>query len=173
MAEEVSVRLRDVLGSGDRKEVGRTTEVALEVLDNPAMLPDLLSCLSASDETVISHAAHAVMQIGAEDNQLFQPHVDQLIHTLEHRTQWEIGEQLPKVICELDLTPEQVDRLVPVLVAQIDDKSAIAAACALSGLKRLGDRGLISAKAVEGQLATALQSPRKAVAARARRLVAG
>lgn len=173
MADKLAARLREVLGSGDRKEVGRSTEVALEALDNPAILPELLKWLSVGDETVISHAAHVVMQVGAEDSQLFQPYAGELIHTLEHRTQWEVGEQLPKVICELDLTADQLNRLVPILVAQIDDKSAIAAACALSGLKRLGGRGLISTEVVEKHLAKALQSPRKALAARARRLVAG
>lgn len=172
MSGGVIDRLREVLGEADRKEVGRSTEVALEILDNPAILPDLIACLRDGDEAVVSHAAHAVMQISAQKSSLFQTFADGLVETLANKSQWEIGEQLPKILCELDLSEQQLERLVPLLMDQTDDRSAIAAASALSALRRLADRGSIPRDIFDRAIEKALVSPRKAVAARARRLLA-
>ena len=170
MDENPVTRLRIALGEGDRREIGRSTQVAREVLDNPLILPDLLDCLHENDEAVVSHAAHAIMQIGAAEPVLFEQHADRLIVLLEQPHQWEIGEQAPKVLAELDLTAVQMDRLIPILVRQVDDRSTIAAACALSALKRLADRRLVSAAVANEAIETASRSPRKALAARARQL---
>ncbi len=170
MRENPATRLRIALGEGDRRELGRSTQVAREVLDNPLMLPDLLECLLESNETVVSHAAHAVMQIGAAEPLLFQQFVDRLISILERPRQWEVGEQVPKVLAELALTEAQADRLTSILIKQIDDRSTIAAACALSVLKRLADRSLADPEIADEAIEKARQSSRKALAARARQL---
>lgn len=162
-----------MLGEGKRGEIGRATEVAREALDNPAMIGDLLSCLTHSDPAVVAHAAHAVMQIGASNVAPFEAHSDRLIDLLDGCSAWEIGEQLPKVLSELDLSQSRLQRLEPILIAQIDNRSAIASVSALSALARLAARGMVDSTKVERLVMTAAASPRKAVAARARRLIAG
>ncbi len=170
MRKQTFDRLCRILGEGDRRKIERATEVAMETLDNPAMIPDLIKCLSEENGTVVSHAAHAVMQIGAEDPSLFQNCVDELLAALRLHRAWEVGEQVPKVLCLLELTDQQADEAIETLVKQIDNRSAIAAACALSGLKRMTERGLYPATSMDRLIAAALKSPRKAVAARARQL---
>lgn len=160
------------LAEGARGEVGRSSEVALEALDNPAIIADLLGFLESENAAVVAHAAHAVMQIGKARCVLFESHADRMIELLQNRSGWEVGEQLPKVLSEIDLTNEQITRLVPVLINQIDDRSAIASVCALTALVRLSERQLFSRGAAEVLVAKAASSPRKAVAARARRLMA-
>ncbi len=160
------------LAEGARGEIGRAAEVALEALDNPAIIPDLLDCLESDNAAVVAHAAHAVMQIGKVRCELFESHAYRLIELLRNRASWEIGEQLPKILAEIDLTNEQIMQLIPELVSQIDDRSAIASVCALTALVRLSERQLFSTVEAERLLAKAVSSPRKAVAARARRLMA-
>lgn len=162
--------LRDLLAQGRRGETGHATTIARDVLDAPGFLLPLLDLLDDADPAVVAHAAHAVMQVAADRPDLFQPHADRLIDRLDPPAQWEIGEQLPKIVCELDLTPVQAARLAAVLEGRLEDRSAIAAASALSALVRLAERGLADPARVRGAHAAALASSSKALAARARRM---
>lgn len=173
MSGDVAHRLRIALGEGDRRTLGRATEIARETLDNPLLVADLLICLRDEDETVVSHAAHAVMQVGAQAPGLFQPHVTEMIGILDRSRQWEVGEQLPKVLAELDLDAAGAGRLAAVLERRAEEGSAIAAASALSAMKRLTERDLVAPDTYARLVERALRSPRKAVAARARRLCDG
>ncbi|MEZ5811482.1 MAG: hypothetical protein R3D45_08705 [Rhizobiaceae bacterium] len=173
MPGDVTHRLRLALGAGDRRALGHATEIARQTLDNPLLVPDLLACLCDDDETVVSHAAHAVMQVGAQTPGLFQPHAAAMIDILDRRAQWEIGEQLPKVLAELDYDAARAERLLAVLRRLAAGPSAIAAASALSAVGRLAERGIVVRQVFELLIADALRSPKKAVAARARRLMEG
>ena len=73
--------------------------------------------LSRDLEVLVLRAAHATQPV------LFEQHADRLIDLLEQPHQWEIGEQVPKVLAELELTATQMDRLIPILVRQVDDRS--------------------------------------------------
>ncbi|MBO6538627.1 MAG: hypothetical protein JJ969_04435 [Rhizobiaceae bacterium] len=163
-------KLRQRLALGDRKEVGEAGAVAREVLDDPALTRPLVDLLEDVDEAVVAHAAHVVMQVGKDAPQLFEPHADRLLSLLRTCSQWEIGEQLPKVLVVIPLDDDQTQQLADMLVAQIDAKSNIAAASALSGLAELAQTGRIGEDVARSAIGTALASPRKALAARARRI---
>lgn len=162
--------MRARLAAGDRRALGEAAGVAREVLDDPGRLPLLIDCLDDEDGTVVSHAAHAAMQIARDRPGLFQPFADRLIDILAACREWEIGEQVPKILARLDLDAEQAARLRTVLERQLDATSAIAAASALTALVELAGRGLIDSVEAGRAVERALASPRKALAARARRL---
>ncbi len=164
------MRLRQRLAQGDRKTLGEASSVAREVLDDPALAGPLIDCLEDEDEAVVAHAAHAVMQVGGDRPELFEPHADRLLAILGRCDQWEIGEQLPKVLAAMPLDDSRVRRLSDMLIAQTGASSNIAAASALSGLVDLAVRGRIPRAIAREQVDIALKSPRKALAARARRL---
>ena len=164
--------LRARLLSGDRRELGDATTVARGVLDDPGLLPLLVDCLEDGDATVVSHAAHAAMQVSRDRPDLFQSFAGRLTGILAASPVWEIGEQLPKILARLDLDPAQAARLQTVLERKAEADSAIAAASALTALVDLAGRGLIDPDDARRVVERALSSPRKAVAARARRLLA-
>ncbi|MBO6716626.1 MAG: hypothetical protein JJ913_01580 [Rhizobiaceae bacterium] len=163
-------QLRGKLAGGDRKEVGAAASVAREVLDDPGLVRPLVDCLEDGDAAVVSHAAHAVMQVGRDEPNVFAPHADRLIAILRRCSQWEIGEQLPKVLAAVPITDDQTQQLADILVAQTGNPSNIAAASALSGLAELATTGRIDAAIARDAIERALASPRKALAARARRI---
>ncbi|MBO6726171.1 MAG: hypothetical protein JJ911_10970 [Rhizobiaceae bacterium] len=163
-------KLRQRLALGDRKEVGEAGAVAREVLDDPALTRPLVDLLEDDGEAVVAHAAHVVMQVGKDAPQLFDPHADRLLSILRTCSQWEIGEQLPKVLAAIPLDDDQTQQLADMLTRQIDAKSNIAAASALSGLAELAQTGRISEDVARSAIGAALASPRKALAARARRI---
>ncbi len=166
------MQVRQRLANGDRKEVGEASSVAREVLDDPSLVRSLVDCLEDEDTAVVSHAAHVLMQVGGDAPALFQPYADRLLLILRRCSQWEIGEQLPKVLSVMQLDDDQTQQLADTLVVQTANKSNIAAASALSGLADLGATGRIDEAIAREQLDKALRSERKALAARARRITA-
>lgn len=172
-ADRIKPGLRALLADGPRKEIGAAAVVAGEILDTPQLVESVIALLTDDDPAVVAHAAHALMQVSLDEPTIFQTQIEVLLDVLEFGKQWEIGEQLPKILTRCDLTPAQAERCAGALEKNLQDKSNIAAASALSGLARLAEQQLIDDKVIQSAFETALNSPRKALAARARRLLAG
>lgn len=118
--DDVLRALRARLLSGDRRELGEATAVAREALDDPGLLSLLVDCLEDGDATVVSHAAHAAMQVSRDRPDLFQPFAGRLSGILAVSPVWEIGEQLPKILARLDLDPAQAAQLQAVLERKVE-----------------------------------------------------
>lgn len=162
--------LRKQLAAGQRGEIGEAALVARDILQTPQLAMAVIAALEDDDPAVVAHAAHALMQVWLDEPAIFDVHVEKLLDLYEAGTQWEIGEQLSKILVGCTLTEHQTDRLVDALLNNLQNKSNIVAACALSGLAVLADRGAISARICDAAIDAALNSPRKALAARARKL---
>ncbi|MEM9104815.1 MAG: hypothetical protein AAGC96_04100 [Pseudomonadota bacterium] len=162
--------LRDRLEEGDRRIVGAAGAVADEVRQNPALLSELVDLLGDTDPAVVAHTSHALMQIGLSDPSLFDPFVEILLDRLAVPAQWEIGEQLPKILVRTRLTENQAQRLFAILRNNTRNSSNIVAACSLQGIVDLARDGRASREDAENALEAAIKSDRKALAARARRL---
>ena len=162
--------LRRRLATGARGEIANATEIAREVIDHPGLLLPLIDCLEDDDPTMVAHAAHAAMQVSLDRIDLFDQMAGRLIAILREGAAWELGEQLPKILARLRLTGRQAEELTDILAAKLDDRSNIAAASALSALVDLAGQGLMPAERVRALHQAALESPRKALSARARRL---
>ncbi|WP_419913324.1 hypothetical protein [Hoeflea sp.] len=162
--------MRDRLMDGDRREVGAAGSVADQVIQDDTLLPQLIALLEDDNTAVVAHAAHALMQVAMTAPARFDPHVDRLLDHLEALPQWEIGEQLPKILVRTALSDAQARRLADILEANTHNRSNIVAACSLQGLVDLaGDQRIETERAVR-MIDAALSSDRKALAARARRL---
>ena len=162
--------LRDRLEEGDRRVVGAAGAVADQVREDPELLPGLIDLLDDANAAVVAHTAHALMQIGQSSPGLFDPFVETLLDRLSAPAQWEIGEQLPKILVRCRLSDAQAQRLFNILQANTLNRSNIVAACSLQGIIDLAQDGRVSRNTAQGVLETGLKSERKALAARARRL---
>lgn len=162
--------LREQLAEGQRGEIGAAASVARDILEMPRLAGPVISALGDDDPAIVAHAAHALMQVSLDEPAIFDAHVGKLLDLLDSGAQWEIGEQLPKILVRCTLSDLQTRRLVKSLAGNLQNKSNIVAACALSGLAALAERGLIESRVLDAAIAGALKSPRKALAARARRL---
>lgn len=165
--------LRRDLAHGDRREIGKASKVARDVLDDAGLLLPVITLLRDPDPAVTAHAAHALMQVAEERPGFFRPHTGALLDALETSDRWELGEQIPKILAGHDLSGDEAARLARILLRLLEGRSAIAAASALTALVNLAERGQIPAQTTERALAFALSSPSKALAARARRHQAG
>lgn len=166
----MSTNLRDRLEEGDRRVVGAAGAVADQVRQDPGLLPELIELLDDTDPAVVAHTTHAMMQLGLSDPSLFDPFVETLLDRLADPAQWEIGEQLPKILVRTRLSDSQVQRLYSILQNNSNNRSNIMAACSLQGIVDLARDGRIDRNGAERALEAALKSDRKALSARARRL---
>ena len=163
-------RLRDRLAESDRRLPGAAGSVAGLVIDDPDLVGELIACLDNADPAVVAHAAHAAMQVSARRPSLFDIHIEGLIVRLKALKQWEIGEQLPKILVRLPLSSEQAGRLYGILCINLESRFNIVAACSLQAVVDLAGDGLIDAARARETLDRALASDRKALSARARKL---
>lgn len=162
--------LRDRLEEGDRRVPGAAGSVADSVLSDHDLMPELVSLLDDENPVVVSHAAHAAMQISLENSALFDPYIAHLMALVRDLKQWEVGEQLPKVLVRCKLSDSQAQETSDILLANVDSQFNIVAACSLQGIIDLAADGRIDRAGAVNALDRALASPRKALSARARKL---
>jgi len=162
--------MRDRLKAGDRREIGAAGTIADAACECPDLLEPLISFLDEDDPVLVAHSAHALMQISGTDSGMFDEHVEDLLRHLAKPRQWEIGEQIPKILARTRMSDSQLGRLIRCLEDNLNDKSAIAAACALQAIVDLALEGRFDRQCATALLNEALGSDRKALAARARRL---
>ncbi|MCR9134708.1 MAG: hypothetical protein NXI27_01835 [Alphaproteobacteria bacterium] len=162
--------MRDRLQEGDRRIPGAAGAVTDSVLSDHSLIPELVALLDDDDPAVVSHAAHAAMQVSSKDPALFDPHVGQLIDLLRKLKQWELGEQLPKLLTGCRLTAQQAAEVHDILTVNLESRFNIVAACSLQALVDLASDGRIDRAAGRAAIDRALVSPRKALSARARKL---
>lgn len=140
------------------------------MLSDHALIPDLIALLDDGDPVVVSHAAHAAMQIAQKNPSVFDPHVRHLITLLQALRQWEIGEQLPKILTACKLTAAQAREIADILLVNLESQFNIVAACSLQAIVDLASDERIDGEQADQALERALASPRKALSARARKL---
>ncbi len=162
--------LKEQLAQGQRGEIGAAASVARDIIETPRLVEPVIAALEDGDPAIVAHAAHALMQVSLDEPTIFDAHVEKLLNLFEAGSQWEIGEQLPKILVRCTMSDVQIGRLAQALKGKLQNKSNIVAACALSGLAALAERGAIGGDVLDTAIEEALNSPRKALAARARRL---
>lgn len=166
------VAILEALGEGERKAVARSSEVAAFMLKNSGYLPVVLEAFSSADETIVAHAAHALHTVFRSNACLLHEHTDRLVQYY-HINQWEVLEQLGKILPGLPLTDAQV-RTVADRAEQVlrHHKSAIARAFSLQCLVTLALQRPYLKSQAESALKFATVSKTKALQARARKLLA-
>lgn len=166
----------DVIGAlaeGKRGAVARSTEVANYILQSPAEVSTLIEALQVSDEVIVSHAAHAIHTIFQINSALLVPHKDILLTILLENDQWEIIEQLCKIMPFVGCSDSQIAMLTDhLLTVVVEGKSSIGRTCALEAIVRVAEAESFYVPKADGALKFALEKGTKAMQARARRLLA-
>ncbi len=168
-----SGQLLELLAEGERKAVANSTAVARAVLANPAHVKVLVDALSSANATIVSHAAHALLTVFKKNPALLKPFASQLLKAFK-RDQWEVLEQLAKILPGLELPPAQqktfVQRLEQVFY---QGTSSIARTCALQALDDIAGRQKKWRATSDKAMKFALEEGTKAMQARARTLLGG
>ena len=129
------------LSGGDRRSIGRSNEIAADVLVRPAQSPRLLKvligALTSPDEVLRMRSADAVEKITMQRPELLQPFKKNLLSLAGTITQKEVRWHLALLIPRLKLTATERAVSVEILFDYLRDKSSIVKTFAMQSLADL------------------------------------
>jgi len=164
------ISLLNLLKQGDRKEIGKAADITSIIIETPALMSNLIDCVVNGDETVRSHAAHALMQLAHTHIDLLHPQAHRLLDELLPLPQWEIQEQLSKFLPKLHLSDSQTQRVIHHLHKNLSHKSAIVRTCALQALFDFSQADKTLKISIKTIINRAMKHGPKSLQARARKL---
>jgi len=160
-----------MLAGGDRRSVGRVSEVLSLADRHPQVTDSLVKLLSDEDSCVRMRAADALEKLSHKGTILIQPHAACLLDLLAETKQPELRWHLAVILPRLRLTDAECSRVAHTLQSYLTDKSSIVKTFAMQGLADLANQcaGLqpIVADMIEGLTRTGTPAMR----ARGRRLL--
>ena len=154
------------LAGGDLRSEGRAEEVALEIITDPRLLPDLAEGLCRDDKLIRARTCMAMEAISRHDPDLLSGVVSQLTDLAATDSVPQVRWHLAQILARVPLSSEQAEGLIPILLGYLDDRSKIVKYCAVRALGSLGGSSparLEIAEAISG-LGSENRSLAKAVA---------
>jgi HEAT repeat protein len=122
--ETVENILRKLEG-GDRRSIGRVNEVVAQVLRDPSLFAVLFRGMLGDDPVVRMRSADAAEKISAQHPHLLQEHravlLSEIAHSEQQEVRWHVAQMLPR----LELTQEEQETAVEILLHYLDDDSKI------------------------------------------------
>jgi len=161
--------LLNKLTGGDRRQIGRSEQVATDVKLNPELFPILFSGLTCSDSLVRMRSADAAEKVTRQNTGLLKPHKSALLRILETSAEQEVCWHVAAMVPRLRLTVEERKRVFVVLKSYLTAGSRIQRVMALQGLVDLTDQGNEIRRQVVYLVKQALDSDAPSVRARARK----
>src|SRR5271170_7344792 len=122
------------LSGGDRRSIGRSNEVAAQVLAHPANFPHLVKGLAADDPVLRMRAADAIEKISAQRPELLRPYKRKLLAIAGSTNQQEIRWHAALIIPRLKLTPKERAAALDILFDYLRDKSSIVKTFAMQAI---------------------------------------
>lgn len=129
-----------MLGGGDLRSEGRAAEVAALVISDPRRLSDLAEGLTLEDRLLRARTCMAIEVISRTHSEILTPLATRLIRTAERESVPQARWHLAETFCTFTLTRARTERLVPVLLSYLTDRSRIVNCCAVLALGVVGER---------------------------------
>lgn len=129
------------LDGDDRRSIGRSNQIASEVIENPQLFNELFDGMLEENSAVVRlRAADAVEKITRQRPEYLRRHkrrlIVQLARTNQPGVRWHIAQMLPR----LNLTRKDLPRVLDILQAYLNDPSRIVATSAMQALADLTKR---------------------------------
>jgi hypothetical protein len=128
------------LSGGDRRSIGRSNEIAAEVLARPALFRHVFDGLASNDSVVRMRAADAVEKITAQRPDLLRPYKRKLLAVACSADQQELRWHAALMIPRLELTAKERAVAVDILFDYLRDRSSIVKTFAMQGLSDLASK---------------------------------
>jgi len=128
------------LAGGDRRSIGRASEVVADVLDDPALFEVVFHGMLGDDPVVRMRAADAVEKITARHPEYLQPYKTKLIQQVSKIEQQEVRWHVAQMIPRLELSGEERKVVVEILLGYLHDESKIVKTFSMQALADLAER---------------------------------
>jgi hypothetical protein len=119
---------------GNRRSIGRSTEVVANVLAHPAYFRHLFEGMAADDPVIRMRAADAIEKITARRPELLRPYKRGLLAIAGSSEQQEIRWHAALIIPRLELTKKERAVALDILFDYLRDKSSIVKTFAMQAL---------------------------------------
>ena len=135
--------MNDVLAKlkgGDRRSIGRANEVVAEVLSDPALFGVVFNGMLSDDPLVRMRAADAVEKITTKHPEYLAPYKKKLLEQVAEVEQQEVRWHVAQMIPRLELSREELGRVVEILRNYLDDQSNIVKTMSMQALADLAEQ---------------------------------
>lgn len=126
------------LSGGDLRSEGRAEEVAQDIINNPRLLPALVEGLHSEEKLIRGRTCMTMEVISREHPDLLTDILPQLIELAATDTISQVRWHLAEVFGNLPVTADDAERIIPILIDYLGDKSKIVKYCAVMALAILG-----------------------------------
>ena len=128
------------LSGGDLRSEGRAAEVAGEIVRHPELLTDLAEGLDSAEKLLRARTCMTMEVISRDHPDLLADVVRQLIEVASTDTVPQVRWHVAEVFGNLPLSDDDAERLIPILLGYLQDKSKFVKYCAVQTLGVLGGR---------------------------------
>jgi hypothetical protein len=165
-------RIAESLRAGGPRTVEGVAGIVADVLDDPAIIEELVRALAHDDALVRMRAADAAEKIGRTNPQLLDPFKSGLLRAAASSEQpslrWHLAQMLPR----LRLDAGERKTVAAMLKRYLHDSSAIVKTCAMQGLADLALADASLRRSIVPVLRKATETGTPAMRARGKRLLA-
>ena len=137
------MKLHDVLKKlrgGDRRSIGRVSEVVAEVLNDPYLFEVVFNGMLGDDPIIRMRSADAVEKITQEHPEYLQPYKEKLIQQVARINQQEVRWHAAQMFPRLELSKEEQAVVVEILLDYLNDKSKIVKTFSMQALAEFAER---------------------------------
>ncbi|MCB1104749.1 MAG: hypothetical protein H7A44_03595 [Opitutaceae bacterium] len=130
--------LLEQLAGGDLRTLGRSAEVAAQVLAQPELIDELFDGIASDDEVIMARASDALEKVAAARPDVLQPYKQELLERVAHIKHWVVRAHVCQLLPRLDqLTATERRRAIALIQTYFADRSSIVRACAVECLVHL------------------------------------
>lgn len=130
----------NMLKGGDRRSIGRSNEVVVQVLEKPELFEVLISGIALDDPLVRMRCADAAEKISVPHPEYLAPYKRTLIEDYSGIEQKEVRWHIAAMLARLPLTAKEQTRVVEILLSYTNDRSSIVKTLAMQGLADIAMR---------------------------------
>jgi len=128
------------LEGGDRRSIGRVSEVVADVLNDPSLFEVIFNAMLSDDPIIRMRSADAVEKITAKHPEHLQPYKKKLIQQVAKINQQEVRWHVAQMFPRLELSKEEQAVIVEILLDYLDDKSKIVKTSSMQALADFAER---------------------------------
>jgi hypothetical protein len=126
-----------MLRGGDRRSIGCSNRIARDISGNPKLFARVFAAMLSIDPVIRMRAADAVEKATRNHPELLQPHKRAVLQNMSSINQQEVRWHVAQLLPRLELTPQQRNRAVSILLNYLKDQSSIVRTCAMRALADL------------------------------------
>jgi hypothetical protein len=134
------------LEGGDRRSIGRADEVVADVLAEPELFDSVFHGMAHGDPVVRMRSADVIEKVTARRPEYLRPYKSLLLQEIATSQQQEVRWHVAQMIPRLDLSAQERDQAVALLLSYLEDRSRIVKTFSMQALADLAreDAGLRS-----------------------------